>query len=113
MKRIAILPLILPLLFGSNSAQSAGRYMNDRDMKSMDMKIHHATTNAVGVVKQVNQTKGIAVITHEPIKSLGWSAMAMDFTVENKALFNKLIVGKKVHFEFVTRGDQYVVTRVK
>jgi Cu/Ag efflux protein CusF len=114
MKRIAILSLVLILsALDIIPVQSAGTDMHGMSMNGMDMQTHDAATEAVGVVKRVDQAKGIAVITHEPIKSLGWSAMTMDFTVENKALFDKLVQGKKVRFEFVIRGDQYVVTSVK
>ena len=108
MKRIAILSLISSLSLFAVPALSAGM-----DMKDMDMKTHDAATEAVGVVKQVDQAKGIVVIAHEPIKSLGWSAMTMDFIVENKSLFDKLKQGKRINFEFVSRGEDYVLTKVK
>jgi len=115
MKRIAILSLILSLSpFATLPAQSAGMGHDGMDMKGMDMKIHDTSSaEAVGVVKQVDQAKGIAVIKHEPIKSLGWAAMTMNFTVEKKELFNKLTPGKKVSFKFVIRGEEYVVMSVK
>ncbi|MGC2457645.1 MAG: copper-binding protein [Gallionellaceae bacterium] len=113
MKRIAILSLILSLSPFAVPAQSAGMNMNGMDMKAMNMKPHDAAIDAVGVVKQVDQTRGIAVIAHEPIKSLGWSAMTMNFRIEDKALFDKLKQGKRVKFEFIIRGEDYVVTKVK
>ncbi len=113
MKRIAILSLFLILSpFGIAPAQSAGMDMNGMDMKAMNMKTHDAATEAVGVIKQVDQANGIVVITHEPIKSLGWSSMTMNFRIEDKKLFDKLKQGKKVNFEFIIRGEDYVLTKV-
>ena len=39
--------------------------------------------------------------------------MTMAFGVKNKSLLSKLAVGKKVEFEFVQKGSEYVVTKVK
>ncbi|MBI3901380.1 MAG: copper-binding protein [Nitrosomonadales bacterium] len=108
MKRSAILSLILALsLPGVPLAQAA-------DMKDMGMEVKaQQSIEAVGVVKQVDKAKKIVTIAHEAIPSLGWSAMTMDFVVENKALFAKLIPGKQIHFGFITQGYSYVVTSVK
>lgn len=109
MKRIAMLSLILSLSsFGMIPAQT-----DAMDMPGMDMGSADAVTAAVGVVKQVDQAKGVVVITHEPIKSLGWSAMTMNFMVENKQLFARLVQDRKIHFEFIVRGSEYVITSVK
>jgi Cu(I)/Ag(I) efflux system protein CusF len=39
--------------------------------------------------------------------------MTMGFTVKDKALLDKLQPGKKVEFEFVQQGKDYVITTVK
>jgi Cu(I)/Ag(I) efflux system protein CusF len=39
--------------------------------------------------------------------------MTMGFAVKDKALLDKLAVGKKVEFEFVKEGKGYAVTGVK
>jgi Cu(I)/Ag(I) efflux system protein CusF len=114
MKCIASLSMLLSLsiLFPA-TAQSAGMGMNGMEMPATDKKNQNAAIAAVGVVKQVDRDKGIVVIAHEPIKSLGWSAMTMDFGVEDMNLFDKLEQGRKVHFEFKIVAEKYVVTVVK
>ncbi|RJX31040.1 MAG: hypothetical protein C4516_09205 [Oxalobacter sp.] len=72
-----------------------------------------ATHTVGGVVKKVNVSKGTVTFTHEPIPSLGWPAMTMDFSVKDKSLFDKLVVGKKVTLEFQQQGGENVVTGVK
>ena len=37
-------------------------------------------------------------LTHEPIASLDWSGMTMDFEVQDKSMLAKLKVGQKVTF---------------
>lgn len=102
-------------------AQSGG--MKDMDMKGMDMKgmdmgkkpaageqTAHKTT---GVVEKVDSAKGTVTLAHEPVKSLNWPAMTMSYTVKDKALLDKVKPGKKVEFEFVQQGKEYVITTVK
>ena len=69
------------------------------------------TTN--GIVKKVNVAKGTVTFAHEPIPALGWPAMTMDFSVKDKTLFDKLVVGKKITLEFQQQGGENVVTGVK
>ena len=88
-----ILTLALAAASGTAAAQSA----------------HPAT----GVVKKVDAAKGTVTLAHDPIKSLKWSAMTMTFTVKDKALLAKLAPEKKIEFEFVEQGRDYVVTSVK
>ena len=68
---------------------------------------------ATGVVKSVDRAKNSVMLAHDPVKSLKWPAMTMGFTVKDKALLDKLQPGKKVEFEFVQQGRNYVITSVK
>ena len=87
------------------------------DMKGMDMPKKSTAANvthtATGEVKKVDTKARVVTVMHEPVKSLNWPAMNMGFVVKDKALLNKLTVGKKVEFDFVQKGGQYVVTSVK
>lgn len=68
---------------------------------------------ATGVVKSVDRAKSTVMLAHDPVRSLNWPAMTMPFTVKDKALLEKLPAGKKVQFEFVQQGKDYVITNVK
>ncbi|HET7062057.1 MAG TPA: copper-binding protein [Nitrosospira sp.] len=70
----------------------------------------HRTT---AVVKSVDTANGKVKLAHEPVRSLNWPAMTMNFSVKEPALFDKLTVGKKVEVEFVQQGSNSVVTGVK
>ena len=67
----------------------------------------------VGVVKSVDAAKSGVMLAHEPIASLGWPAMTMRFAVRDKALLEKMQPGKKIEFEMVQQGRDYVITSVK
>lgn len=87
-------------------------------MKGMDMHQANKGSNAtrheaVGTVKSVDPAAGTVTLAHGPVKSLNWPAMTMGFTVKDKALFNKLSVGKKVDVEIVQQDSKYVITTVK
>ena len=94
MKRIAIALLAVLLAFPA-FAQTGG------------------THQATGVVTRVDAAKGKVSIKHDPVQSLNWPSMTMAFTVKDKALLDKMKKDRKIDFEFVEQGKDYVVTRVK
>ncbi len=113
MKPVAKLSFLLALSLTAHlPAYAAGMDMSNMDMPSAAQG-KAAATEAVGVVDEVNAAKGTVTISHEPIKSLGWSAMTMEFVVKDKKILAKLSKGKKVHFTFVEQGDDYLITKVK
>jgi len=128
MKRSIALSLVLAL----SIAIPAVSHAQSGDMKGMDMKDMHkgmdmqgmdmgkkpaagaqTTHKATGVIKKVDPKAGIVTLAHDPVKSLNWPAMTMGFTVKDKALLDKLQAGKKVEFDFVQQGKDYVITTVK
>ena len=114
MDRIAALSLILALLVpGFAFGQSTD--MKGMDMKGMDVdkKPQGTTHKAVGIVKKVDADKGTVTFAHGPVQSMNWQAMTMTFGVKDKSLFDKLQTDKKVEFEFVQQGSNFVVTAVK
>ncbi len=113
MNRIVISFFLLGLLSEASVVVHADTM--DMNMPGMDMKSPSATAanDAVGVVKAVDSAKGRVTSSPQPVKSLGWPAMTMDFAVKDKALFAKLVPGKTIHFKFVQENNQSVVTSVK
>ena len=68
---------------------------------------HHA----VGVLNAVDAAAGTVTISHEPVVSLKWPAMKMDFVLGNPSLVAGIKPGAAVAFEFVERGQgEWVVT---
>jgi len=66
---------------------------------------------AVGVLNAVDAAAGTVTISHEPVASLKWPAMKMDFVLANPSLVAGLRPGTAVEFEFVERGQgEWVVT---
>ena len=62
---------------------------------------------ALGMVQQVDRGAGTATVAHEPVASLNWPAMTMQFSISEPALFERLAAGRQVAFEFVGAGGGY------
>lgn len=116
MKRV-LAAAVLSIVASVASAQMGG--MKGMDMKGMDMKgmqekdaataVHRAT----GVVTRVDGARGKVTIKHEPVQSLNWPSMTMAFSVRDKSMLEKMPKDRKINFEFVQQGNEYVVTSVK
>ena len=52
-------------------------------------------------------------IAHGPIQGIGWPAMTMTFTAQDRKALQNLKPGTKVEFEFRQQGSRYVVTSIK
>jgi len=94
--------------------------MMEKDKKGMEMKgmgvdkkSEAKSHKGVGTVKKVDAAAGTVTIAHGPIPTMKWPAMSMTFTVKDKALLGKFSQDKKVEFEFVEQGSNYVITSVK
>lgn len=66
-----------------------------------------------GTINSVDAKAGKINITHEPIASLGWDGMTMDFEVQDKAMLANLKKGQKVTFQLVeARKGKYVISEI-
>ena len=113
MKRVAVALVALALSAGAH-AQMKGMEM---DKKGMDMgkseKKESQVHKGTGVVTNIDRAAGKVTLRHEPIKSLNWPSMNMAFAVKDKAMLDSLAKDKKVQFEFVQQGEQFVITSIK
>ncbi len=68
---------------------------------------------AVGTVDALGPNETVTV-SHEPIASLKWPAMTMDFAFANASLAGGAKPGTRIEFEFVERKPgEFVITSVK
>jgi Cu(I)/Ag(I) efflux system periplasmic protein CusF len=77
--------------------------------KKSQSKSHHA----VGIVKSLDAGKGTLTVDHQAVQSMNWPAMTMTFKAKDKKMLETLAAGKKIEFDFVQQGKDYVVTSVK
>ena len=116
MKRLVVLSSVLALCAAMvpfvHAQGMGGMEMKGTDTgkdKKSEVKTHKGT----GTVKKVDSAGGKVTIAHGPIPTIKWPAMNMTFAVKDKALLGKLSQDKKVEFEFVQQGSDYVITSVK
>jgi len=65
-----------------------------------------------GVVNSVNADAGRVNITHDPVESLKWPKMKMNFKAHDAALLKDLKPGMTVDFEITKMGNEYHVTKI-
>lgn len=103
---------------GMDMKDHKGMDMKDHkgmDMKGMksDRKAQGQAHKATGKVTKVDSAQGSVTIAHEPVPSMKWPSMTMTFKVKDKAMLDKLPANRKVQFDFVQQGKDYVITSVK
>jgi Cu(I)/Ag(I) efflux system membrane fusion protein len=70
--------------------------------------------NAVGTLDAVDAKAGTVTVTHEPVASLKWPAMTMEFVPANPALVANVKPGTAISFEFVERKPgEWVITKLE
>ena len=73
-----------------------------------------ASHSAVGTLDEIDAGSGKLLITHEPVQSLNWPKMTMEFVPANEALASKFKPGTPIRFDFVERKPgEWVVTRME
>jgi len=113
MKRLvastAVLALFVAMIPLSRAQGTGGMDMGKDPGKQSQAKTH----KGAGTVTKVDPAGGKVTIAHGPVQTLKWPAMTMTFGVKDKALLGKLSSGKKVEFEFVKQGSEYVITSAR
>jgi Cu(I)/Ag(I) efflux system protein CusF len=110
MKQSIALALALALFVSIPAMSHAQSGVDAAKKPAAGTQVSHKAT---GVVKKVDTKTGAVTLAHDPVKSLNWPAMTMGFKVTEKAVLDKLAVGKKIEFEFLQQGKDYVITSVK
>lgn len=66
-----------------------------------------------GIVKAMNPQSKVLTLDHGAIKSLGWPAMTMNFTVQTQDALRTLKVGDRVEFDLAKGTDgKYLIMRI-
>ncbi|MDQ3185724.1 MAG: efflux RND transporter periplasmic adaptor subunit [Pseudomonadota bacterium] len=73
-----------------------------------------ASHHGIGSIEAMNWAHATVTIAHDPIASLKWPAMTMDFRAVDPALLRPLKPGQKVDFEIVEgSAGEYVIVRIQ
>lgn len=63
---------------------------------------------AQGTVNSIDRTAGTINISHQPVESAGWPAMAMNFRLAEPDTASELEPGQRVEFRFTLDGGDTV-----
>ena len=98
----------------------AANFIHAEDMKGMENgKTQPVASSTVqvhkghGVANKINARAGKINISHEPIVSINWPKMTMDFSVENKAELEAIKPGMAVDFDLAEKGSGYRIVNIK
>lgn len=104
MKRTILIPLTLFAL----SALTVQPVLAEGTQSSQTV-----THQGWGTVNSVDVKSGKINLNHEPIQSLDWPGMTMDFDVQDKTALSKLKPGQKVTFKLIeARRGKYVISQI-
>ena len=79
----------------------------------MDGKAVTESHQGKGTINSVDAKAGKINLSHEPIPSLDWPGMTMDFDVQDKGSLTKLKPGQKVTFKLIeARKGKYVISEI-
>ena len=107
MKHLILIPLALLSLSSLPAAAEDHMHMH------MNMDAAAQSHEGLGTVNNVDAKAGKINLTHEPIASLDWPGMTMDFDVQDKAALAHLKPGQKVKFKLVeVRHGKYVISEI-
>jgi Cu(I)/Ag(I) efflux system membrane fusion protein len=96
----------------SNDAGRDSSRQNSVGLKP-DLQSKSVGHQAQGILEAINDDGSVSV-THEPIASLGWPGMTMDFALANSLLAQGIEPGAAITFEIVERGEgEWVITKLQ
>lgn len=73
-----------------------------------------ATHRGEGVIRALDFAHGVVTLAHEPIASLNWPAMTMDFRVLEPSLLQSFKPGQRIVFEMVEESaGEFVLVRIE
>lgn len=111
MKHLMILALLTTLLDVSSLAVAAE---TKHEHGAAPAATAGAMIAATGIVKSVDAAKGKLVIDHDPIPTLHWPRMVMDFQLANPAMAGRVKAGDPIRFE-MQEGEKgaYLITSLE
>ncbi len=99
----AALAFCVPLAFAAEEAHDG--HANHHGDAGPTAKLH-------GLVNSVNAANGRVNISHDPVESLKWPAMKMNFKAHDPALLKDIKPGMTVNFEIQKMGNEYHIMSI-
>jgi len=81
-------------------------------MSAEQMAAMSAPAKGSGVITRLMIDHGMITLQHDPIESLGWPEMTMDFTTQDGVSLKGLAEGDAVEFELVKKNAEYLISAI-
>ncbi|HAT1821742.1 TPA: efflux RND transporter periplasmic adaptor subunit [Legionella pneumophila] len=94
---------------GLERLQNPKENINDQVSTASSDKI----IEAFGTIKEVNPVKHSLTIQHDPIPTLNWPAMEMNFSVSQEITLDTLKTGDSLQFNLEKKNNQFIITKIK
>ena len=70
------------------------------------------TYRGSGTVVAIDRDMGRVTIEVDPVEALKLPALALAFNVHDERIWNRVYRGKKLDFDFIKQGNNYVLLRI-
>lgn len=81
---------------------------SQRSTEATDSQAEQHTTT--GTVTAVDPSAGRVTLEHEPVPTLDWPAMTMQFKAADPGLLKETKVGDEIRFSFIqTEANEYII----
>jgi Cu/Ag efflux protein CusF len=97
----AITAMAATVLVGCGEATTTSDDAGGATSGDSDTSVEHSAT---GTVNSIDRAAGTINISHEPVESIGWPAMTMNFMMADPESVDELRPGQRVEFKFTTEG---------
>ena len=109
---------VLEGLSGGEQVVTSGQFLIESEanlkgvlakMKPVGQQVHTGSGRVTGV----DAKTGFLEMEHDPIPSLDWPSMTMEFTVKDRASLDGLKTGQQVEFDLVKEAGDFAVTAIR
>ncbi len=84
----------------------------DAGMPDEPLEVPAHTHHGKGIIRSIDWSKATLSVTHEPIASLKWPDMTMDFRVSDSTLLQSVKPGQTIDFLLIEQAGDYIITRL-
>ncbi len=92
----------------SNIKASFSRMNGDEEPKKVELKEYMA----MGIVKKINKEKHTLLLEHQEIPEIEMPAMKMEILVEKQVDISNLSEGDNIHFIFIMKEEEMLITQI-
>ncbi|HAU1249886.1 TPA: efflux RND transporter periplasmic adaptor subunit [Legionella pneumophila] len=86
---------------------------NKHNENQVSTALSNKTIKGFGIIKGINPTDHSLTIQHDPIPSLNWPAMEMNFSVSHEIVLDDFKIGDSIQFDLEKKNTDFIITKIK